>query len=214
MAHFIAMGFMIAAMVRPETEEIDLSALFRAIVLLVSVLYSVAMSDSMLGNHAFKKRYIGTGNGVIGRQAPSMLFSHGAENNPDTASPPEEIENSREKTPQERTILDIFRNPGSFIGQRVVITGMILRDEQLKPHFGGRDFAVYRFQLISEVSSTAPTWRSPSRGNFQKGWKSIVGSRLGAPARPCRIPSAFPSPPSPLRRCFVLAFSFVKWFVT
>jgi hypothetical protein len=48
----------------------DVPAVLRALVLLVPVLYSMAMPDTMLGNQAFKKRFIGTHNGAISRQAP------------------------------------------------------------------------------------------------------------------------------------------------
>jgi hypothetical protein len=62
------MGFMLAAMIRPKTSEMDVPAILRALVLLVPVLYSMAMPDTMLGNQAFKKRFIGTNNGDISRQ--------------------------------------------------------------------------------------------------------------------------------------------------
>jgi hypothetical protein len=133
--------------VRKQT-EMDLPAILRSLVLLVPVLYFMAMPDVMLGNQAFKKRFIGTNNGAIGRQAPSIPPSQGAGNDPDAASPTEEIEATRQGTPQERTILEIFLNAQSL--QRStgdVVTGMILRDEQLKPHFGGRDSALYRFLI-------------------------------------------------------------------
>ncbi len=55
--------------------------------------------------------------------------------------PPGEIESAQQLTPQERTILEILLNPDSYRGRRVSVTGMILRDEQLKPHFAGRDTA-------------------------------------------------------------------------
>jgi uncharacterized repeat protein (TIGR03943 family) len=155
-AQFIAMGFMLTAMIRPKTTEMDLSAILRALVLLVPVLYSMVMPDTMLSNQAFKKRFIGTRNGAIGGQAPTMLSSQGAEDNPDSASPPGEIEGIRQEAPQERTILEIYRNPSLFKGQRVIVTGMILRDEQLKPHFGGRDTAVYRFLINCCVADALP----------------------------------------------------------
>ncbi len=155
-AHFVAMGFMLAAMIRPKTSEMDVPAILRALVLLVPVLYSMAMPDTMLGNQAFKKRFIGTHNGAISRQAPPMLSSQGSGNNPDVIAPPEELEGTREEAPQERTILEIFRNPDLFKGQRVVVTGMILRDEQLKPHFGGRDMAVYRFLINCCAADALP----------------------------------------------------------
>jgi len=155
-AHFVAMGFMIAAMVRPKTTEMNLAAISRALVLLVPVLYAMTVPDTTLGKQAFKKRFIGTNNGTIGRQAPTMLSSQGAENNPDPASSPGQIEDIRQEAPQERTILEILRNPDLFKGQRVVFAGMILRDEQLKPHFGGRDTAVYRFLINCCAADALP----------------------------------------------------------
>jgi uncharacterized repeat protein (TIGR03943 family) len=155
-AHFVAMGFMLAAIIRPKTSEMDVPAILRALVLLVPVLYSMAMPDTMLGNQAFKKRFIGTNNGAISRQAPPMLSSQGSENNPDVTAPPEELEGTQQKTPQERTILDIYRNPNMYIGQRVIFTGMIVHDEQFKKYFGGRDAAVYRFLINCCAADALP----------------------------------------------------------
>jgi hypothetical protein len=92
LAHVIAMGFMLAAIIRTKTTEMDASAILRALVLLTPVLYYAAMPDTMMGNQAFKKRFIGTNNGVISRQAPSILSPQESENDPDIASQPEEID--------------------------------------------------------------------------------------------------------------------------
>ncbi len=179
LAHFIAMGFMLAAMIRPKAAEMDTSAVLRSLVLLVPVLYFAAMPDAMLGNQAFKKRFIGTKNGAIGRQTPSILSAQGSENDPDIASPPKNIETTQQETPQERTILDIFLNPNFYKGQRVIVTGMILRDEQLKPHFGGRDTAVYRFLINCCAADALPLaialdWDQPDAfGNDQ--WVQVDG---------------------------------------
>ncbi len=156
LALFIAMGFMLAAMIRPKKEEMNTSAVLRSLVLLMPVLYFVAIPDAMLGNQAFKKRFIGTNNGAISRQAPSILSPQGAGNDPHVASPPEKSGGARQETPQERTILDIFRNPDLYKGQRVIVTGMILHDEQLKSHFGGRDTAVYRFLINCCAADALP----------------------------------------------------------
>lgn len=150
MAHFVAMGFMLAAMIRPKTTEMDLSSVLRALVLLVPVLYSMVIPDTMLGNQAFKKRFTGFNNGAFGRPAPSLFFSQGSENNPEALGGP------REEAPQERTVLELFLNPGLYKGKRVLVTGMILRDEQLKPHFGGRDTAVYRFLINCCAADALP----------------------------------------------------------
>jgi uncharacterized repeat protein (TIGR03943 family) len=156
LAHFIAMGFMIAAMVGTETTEIDVHAVFRSLVLLVPVLFFIAMPNTILGNQAFKKRFIGNMNEATGQQAPSTLFSRGFENNPDSGSPSEETDGTGQEVPRERTILEIFKNPNLFKGQRVVVTGMIMRDEQLKQHFGGMDTAVYRFLINCCAADALP----------------------------------------------------------
>ncbi len=155
-AHFVAMGFMLAAMIRPKTAVMDLPAVLRTLVLLVPVLYSMAMPDTMLGHQAFKKRFIGTNNAALSRQASPMLSSQGSENNPNPASSPGEIEGTSQETPLKLTILDILRNADLFKGQRVVVTGMMLRDEQLKPHFGGRDAVVYRFLINCCAADALP----------------------------------------------------------
>lgn len=154
MALFVAMGFMLAAVIRPKTTEMDQSAILRSLVLLVPVLYSVSMPDAMLGNQAFKKRFIGTG-GLAADWQSTMVSSLDTENNPNSASPGK-IEGMRQEAPQERTILEIFRNPKLFQGQHVIVTGMILRDEELKTHFGGRDTAVYRFLINCCAADALP----------------------------------------------------------
>jgi len=155
-AHFVAMGFMIAAIVRPKTTEMRVPTILRALVLLVPVLYSVAMPDAMLGNQAFKKRFIGNNSGAVSRQEQSTLFSQEAENKSNPASPQGENGGTQQETPLELTILDIFRNPNLFKGQRVIVTGMIVHDEQFKPYFGGRDAAVYRFLINCCAADALP----------------------------------------------------------
>lgn len=155
-AHFVAMGFMLAAMIRPTTTEMGLPAILRALVLLVPVLYSVAMPNTMLGNQAFKKRFVGANSEAISRQAPSGFFSQRAKNNSDSTATTEELEGGQEEVPQERTILEIFLNPNFYKGHPVIITGMILRDAQLKPYFDGRDTAVYRFLVTCCAADALP----------------------------------------------------------
>jgi putative membrane protein len=156
LAHFVATGFMLAAMIRPKTKEMDVSAILRALVLLVPILYSMVMPEAMLGNQAFKKRFTGTPNGAINRQNPSALPTQGTEDNLDLLAPPGEIESARREKPPEKTILEIFLNPKFYQGQRVIVTGMILRDEELRPHFGGRDTAVYRFLINCCAADALP----------------------------------------------------------
>jgi uncharacterized repeat protein (TIGR03943 family) len=156
-AHFVALGFMLAAMVRPKTTKLDTPATLRALVLLVPVFYFVVMPDNMmLGNQAFKKRFTGTNSGAISRQAPPMLSSQEPENNPDATASLKELESKRADLPQQQTILEIFLNPNFYKGQRIIVTGMILRDDQLKSHFGGRDTAVYRFLITCCVADALP----------------------------------------------------------
>ncbi len=170
LALFIAMGFMLAAIIRPKTEAMNTSVVLRSLVLLVPVFYFMGIQNATLGNQAFKKRFIGINNGAISRQAPSMLspqeagdypdiepsFEEGAVNYLDIEPPFGEIEGTLQKTLPDRTILEIYLNPNQYIGKRVIVTGMILRDEQLKPHFGGRDTAVYRFLINCCAADALP----------------------------------------------------------
>jgi uncharacterized repeat protein (TIGR03943 family) len=155
-AHLIAMGFMLAAMIRTRKTGMNEPAVLRALVLLIPVLYTIVMPDSMLSSQAFKKRFIGTNNGAISRQEQSTPISQEPENNLNPASPSGEIEGTLKETPLELTILDIFRNPNLFKGKRVTVTGMFLFDEQLKPHFGDRDTAVYRFLINCCAADALP----------------------------------------------------------
>ena len=155
-AHFVAMGFMLAAMIRTKTSKMDMPAILRSLVLLVPVLYSLAIPETMLGNQAFKKRFIGTNSGAIGRQAPPKRFSQESEINSNPASQPGGIGGIQKEAPQERTILEILLNPNFYKGQRVIVTGMILRDKQLKPYFGGKDTAVYRFRINCCAADALP----------------------------------------------------------
>jgi uncharacterized repeat protein (TIGR03943 family) len=155
-AHLIAMGFMLAALIRATKTEINEPAVLRALVLLIPVLYTIVMPDTMLSSQAFKKRFIGTNNGAVSRQEPSTLSSQEAEANSNPASPQGEIEGSQQEALLELTILDIFRNPDLFKGQRVIVTGMIVHDEQFKQYFGGRDVAVYRFMINCCAADALP----------------------------------------------------------
>lgn len=103
-----------------------------------------------------KKRFIGANYGALSRQASPMLSSQESENFPDAASLLKELEGTWEDAPQERSILDISLNPNLFKGQRVIVKGMILRDDQLKPHFGGRDTAIYRFRINCCAADALP----------------------------------------------------------
>jgi uncharacterized repeat protein (TIGR03943 family) len=156
LALFIAMGFLVAALIRRSTTEMDLSGVLRALVLLLPILYLIIMPDTMLGSKAFKNRYIGPTNMTMGRQYKSRQSVQGAEKNFFSRSQTDENGNAKQGSPYERTILDLFRNPKLYQGQRVIFTGMILRDEQLKQHFGGRDTAVYRFLITCCAADALP----------------------------------------------------------
>lgn len=155
-AHFIAMGFMLAAVIRPNSTRMDVHAVLRALVLLVPVLYSVVMPDTMLGNQAFKKRFIGTADETMGGQAQSRFSSKKSMDKPDVMEPPGESESTQQETTRELTIRDIYLNPNFYKGQRVIITGMIMHDEALKPYFGGMDTAVYRFLINCCAADALP----------------------------------------------------------
>ena len=154
LALFIALGFMLAAMLRPKTERMDMSAVFRALVLLIPVLYYAAISNAGLGNQAFTKRFTGTMNGNLERLDQAMRSRDDEDLDAIFARGP--LLEVFPEAPKEQTILDVFRRPELFKGKRVVLTGMIMRDKKLKPHFGGRDIALYRFLITCCAADALP----------------------------------------------------------
>jgi uncharacterized repeat protein (TIGR03943 family) len=180
LAHFIAMAFMLTAMVRSKKSGIDTSAVLRSMVLLVPVLYSLIMSDAMLGNQAFKKRFTGNSSGSIGKQQEeSLKSSQGAQSRPDRWSPDQTINSMQPDGPLKLTILQLMLNPKLFIGQRVIVTGMIMRDAELKPHFGGLDTAIYRFMVSCCAADALPLAialdADPSAVFAQDQWVQVEG---------------------------------------
>jgi uncharacterized repeat protein (TIGR03943 family) len=156
LAHLIAMGFMLTAMVRSKRPEMDASSVLRSLVLLVPILYSLIMPGAMLGNQAFKKRFTGSAPGSMGRQEQAMSATQGAKNRPDWPASDRGIDEVQPEEPLEKTILELMLNPNLFNGKRVIVTGMIMRDEELKPYFGGLDTAVYRFLITCCAADALP----------------------------------------------------------
>jgi putative membrane protein len=156
LAHIIAMSFTLTAMVRSKGSVVDASAVLRSLVLLVPILYSLIMPGSMLGNQAFNKRFTGNAPGFLGRQKPSANASQGDQHRPDGLSSNQAVDIGQPEKPTEITILQLMLNPNLFNGKRVVVTGMIMRDAELKPFFGGLDTALYRFLITCCAADALP----------------------------------------------------------
>ncbi len=156
LAHFIALGFMLAALIRAKTAEMDVSTVLRALVLLVPVLYALVIPNAMLGGMAFKKRYLGPTSLGLRGQDQTALPPQGPEKRSDSPEQSLEEKSAEPERPQERTILEVSFNPGLYQGQRVMVTGMFFCDEELKNHFGGRDTAVYRFLITCCAADALP----------------------------------------------------------
>jgi uncharacterized repeat protein (TIGR03943 family) len=179
LAHFIAMGFLIAALIRRSTTKMDFSGVLRALVLLVPILYVIIMPDAMLGSKAFKNRYIGPTNMIMGGQDESSQSPQQTEKNRASRPQTDKNGNAGQGSAHKLTILDLFRNPTLYQGQRVMFTGMILRDEQLKQYFGGRDTAVYRFLITCCAADALPlavAVNSDQAGDFTNDqWVQVDG---------------------------------------
>jgi putative membrane protein len=141
-AHFIAMGFMIAALPGERSARLDVCAVLRAVVLLVPIIYLMSMPEAMLGSRAFTNRFVGPSGMAAGRA-----------DEPAKRTPPAP---DRRRTDRELTILDLMLNPEPYDGRRVVFTGRMLHDEQLKKYLGGRDTAVYRFLINCCAADALP----------------------------------------------------------
>jgi uncharacterized repeat protein (TIGR03943 family) len=156
LALVIAVRFTLSAITTDRTTETDFSDILRALVLLVPLLYLMIMPDAMLGSNAFKNRFIGPTNITMDRQDQSWLSSLGPEEAPGSQSPPDEGGSGMQASPHERTILELFLKPKLYHGHRVIFTGMIQCDEQLKQYYGDRDTAVYHFMINCCAADALP----------------------------------------------------------
>jgi uncharacterized repeat protein (TIGR03943 family) len=157
LAHFIAMGFMLAAVGRKRIAETDFSGVVRGLVLLLPVLYLFAMPDSMLAGNTFKNRFVGPSKDTVGKDDRSgKPVVNRAGKDPGPASPDENDAFALQDRPLERTILELYSKPEVYKGKRVTFTGMIMRDEVLKQYFAGRDTAIYRFLITCCAADALP----------------------------------------------------------
>ena len=155
-ALFIAMGFMIAAIAGNRTTDADVSTGLRAAVLLLPLVFLIGTPDAMLGELAFKNRFVGTGTiASDDRETGGERFPWENGKNEEEASLVDTTR-PRSRAAGECFISDLYRRAGRYEGRRVVFTGMIMRDEVLKEHFGGRDTAVYRFLITCCAADALP----------------------------------------------------------
>lgn len=155
-ALFIAMGFMIAAIAGNRTTHTDVSTALRAAVLLLPLVFLIGAPDAMLGELAFKNRFVGTG-----AVAPNTRESAGErfpweEGQNEEAASLVDTTRPRSRAAGECLITDLYHRADRYDGRRVVFTGMIMRDEALKKHFGGRDTAIYRFLITCCAADALP----------------------------------------------------------
>jgi putative membrane protein len=152
LALFIAIGFMFSTIIKDRALHVDFSSALRTVVLLLPILF-LFIADPMLGSLAFKMRFVG--NSPI--NLTTLESSPTEEANTIDITPTEPKKTSAQQPPpEEKTILDLFNKPEKYQGKRVIFKGMIMRDEQLKKYFGGRDTAVYRFLITCCAADALP----------------------------------------------------------
>ncbi len=135
-ALIISLGFTIAFLTASGPKEVDVPAAFRAVVLMMPLLFLMLLPYSILKGDAFKRRFTGP--------------------NPMAAGPPPKDAAAENKgSASEQTILDLFRHPERYEGQQVRFTGMVMRDSGLTPYFG-RETAIYRFLITCCVADAMP----------------------------------------------------------
>ncbi|BBO92473.1 TIGR03943 family putative permease subunit [Desulfosarcina ovata] len=145
LAHFIAMGFMIAALPGERPAIVDIGGALRVLVLLVPILYLLSLPTATLGSRAFTNRFVGTSNMTATRAGK-----------PAKTKPPARRATDMYHADGELTILDLMLNPEPHDGRRVVFTGMMLHDGVLKKYFDGHDTAVYRFLINCCAADALP----------------------------------------------------------
>ena len=145
LAHFISMGFMIAALPVERPGNLNMGGVLRVAVLLVPILYLISLPTDMLGSHVFSNRFVGT---------PEVTVKRAGK--PATATPPAGRTPRRPVADRELTILDLLLNADQYDGRQVVFEGMMLHDEELTKYFDGRDTAVYRFLITCCAADALP----------------------------------------------------------
>ena len=155
LALIIAVGFMFASMNRKA--ETDFSDVLRSLVLLIPILFLLIMPpDAMLGSNALKERFFGQTDISSDHQGIS-LTSHKLEKAPpELLLPAGSDDTTTQDSPYDRSILELFRDPTQYQNRRVIFTGMILRDKELKQYFENRDTAVYRFMINCCAADALP----------------------------------------------------------
>ncbi len=145
LAHFIAMGFMIAALPSSRHTHMDMGGVQRAAVLVVPILYLAGLPGNTLGSHAFTNRFVGT-SGMTAMN-PGDLES--------AWTPPRELP-SENQTPRNLTLAELVMKPYLYNGRPIIVTAMIVHDKKLKAYFGNRETAVYRFLVTCCVADAIP----------------------------------------------------------
>ncbi|BBO83661.1 hypothetical protein DSCO28_42270 [Desulfosarcina ovata subsp. sediminis] len=145
LAHFIAMGFMIAALPGERPAKSDVCAVLRTMVLLVPIIYLMSMPETTLGGRAFTNRFVG----------PSGMTAGRAGENAKTG-PMTPLAQDMRPSDQEITILNLLLSPERFDGRQVAFTGMMQHDEKLKKYFDGRETVVYRFLINCCAADALP----------------------------------------------------------
>jgi uncharacterized repeat protein (TIGR03943 family) len=141
-ALIIALGFSAACLPKRGGGEMSGSVLMRRMVLLLPVLYLILIPHETLKSNSFKTRFVGVSGLGAARGADGADY-------PALSDPVGSGE-------RDQTILSLYREAEHFQGRRVAFTGMVLRDETLKPYFGGRSVAVYRFLISCCVADAMP----------------------------------------------------------
>lgn len=147
-AYFISSGYMITAIFRSGAASMNMSAVTRALVLLIPVLYGFASQDTILEGQAFMQRYTG----VTGLNFNSDFNNAEADNYPYQINPG----NLKNGENEDETILSIYLDPEKYRGRHVKITGMFQRDKELREYFGGIETVVYRFVINCCAADALP----------------------------------------------------------
>ncbi len=134
LALLIALGFMVAFFTISGPADLNVPAAFRAMVLLMPLLFLMLLPHSILGGDTFSQRFTGANSIAEG--------------------PTNDIPKNKASF-SEQTILDLFRHPDRYEGRQVRFTGMIMRDSELAAYFG-RETAIYRFLITCCIADAMP----------------------------------------------------------
>lgn len=187
LAHFVALGCMLALLCVPTTARRGPAGVLRLLIVLLPLVSIMGLQQNMqLSGQSFKKRFLGLGDPSWTADGDGSDGGRGGRR----AAISQDLAPSDGVT--ERTVMEILRNAAGFQGQRVAVLGMLVQDEQILQQYGADIAVLYRFLIsccAADARPVAIAVRTPVGYSPQaEQWVRVEGTFVIAELRGNRVP--------------------------